>query len=111
MSTRVRDSFKKGSVELVVLSLLIEKDLYGYEITQMILERGEGLYIVPEGSLYPTLYRLEDNGYVSSYKKLIGKRMTRVYYHIETKGIDYFLEIKEEYYAMNKCIRRILEFK
>ena len=36
-----------------------------------------------EGALYPILYKLSDKGYVSDYKRLAGKRLTRVYYHLE----------------------------
>ena len=41
---------------------------------------------VKEGTLYPILYRLVDEGYISDQKVLVGKRLTRVHYHIESKG-------------------------
>lgn len=56
----IKDTFKKGYVELLILKLLSDADLYGYEMTQLIVERGDGYIKVPEGSLYPTLYKLED---------------------------------------------------
>ena len=78
----LRDSFKKGSLEMLVLALLKSGDKYGYEISHLIGERGSNVLAVPEGSLYPTFYRLESEKCISSYKKLVGERRTRVYYHL-----------------------------
>ena len=55
----VRDSFKKGSLEMLILVLLQGGDKYGYEISQTIGDRSSSVITMPEGSLYPTLYRLE----------------------------------------------------
>lgn len=105
----IRNNFKKGSVEMLLLSLLSEQDLYGYQMTQLIVERGNGYITVPEGSLYPTLYKLEDKHLISSYKKQVGKRLKRIYYHIEEKGRDYLEELINEYYAVNECIEKIIQ--
>lgn len=70
----IRDNFKKGYVEMLILNFLSEKDLYGYEMTQLVIERGGGYIKIPEGSLYPTLYKLEDKHMISSYQKQVGKR-------------------------------------
>lgn len=50
-----------------------------------------------EGSLYPVLYRLSDCGYISDTKVKVGKRMTRVYYHIEAEGLEHLEILKREY--------------
>lgn len=47
--------------------------------------------------MYPVLYRLMDNGYISDKKVLVGKRLTRVYYHIEPEGKKYLQDLYEEY--------------
>ena len=47
--------------------------------------------------MYPVLYKLEESGFISSRKVLVGKRMTRVYYHIEPSGLDYLNTIVQEY--------------
>lgn len=106
----IKNNFKKGSVEMLLLSLLSEQDLYGYQMTQLIVERGGGYIKVPEGSMYPTLYKLEDRKYISSYEKQVGKRLKRIYYHIEDTGREYLKELIFEYYAVNDCITRILNF-
>ena len=83
-----RNSFKKGTIELLLLSILRVEDCYGYQITQKIKEQSEGAITVTEGALYPIHYKLSDKGYVSDYKKLAGKRLMRVYYHLEPAQED-----------------------
>lgn len=106
----IKNNFKKGSVEMLLLSLLSEQDLYGYQMSQLIIERGGGYISVPEGSLYPTLYKLQDKHLISSYEKQVGKRLKRIYYHIEGKGLDYLKELIAEYYAVNECITKIIHY-
>ncbi len=107
----IRDNFKKGYVEMLLLKLLSEGDLYGYEMTQLIIERGGGYIKIPEGSLYPTLYKLEDKGFVSSYQKQVGKRLKRIYYHLEKSGCEYLEQLIKEYYIVNECVTNIIEYK
>ena len=54
------DNFKRGTVELVVLSVLREKDMYGYEIVKTVKEKSGGNFDMPLGTLYPVLYRFLD---------------------------------------------------
>ena len=59
------DTMKKGSIEMLTLFLLCEEDTYGYQLVQKIKERSKGLITVQEGSFYPLLYRLADDGYIT----------------------------------------------
>lgn len=104
----LRDNFKKGTVELMILFLLSQGDMYGYEISQAITEKSRNSINVPEGSLYPTLYRLVDNGFVSDKKVLVGRRMTRVYYHLEESGHARLQEMLAEYWIFADGLARIL---
>ena len=104
-----KGNFKKGAVEILSLHILLQRDCYGYEITQLINEYSDGIIKVPEGTLYPALYKLEENGYISEEKRLVGKRLTRVYYHLEEKGKQYLDELLEEYYLTHKGIQLILD--
>lgn len=105
----IRDNFKIGAVEMLVLALLYEDDLYGYQISKQLSERSNDIIQVPSGSLYPTLYALEENRYVSTREVLVKKRMTRVYYHIEPKGIERLMELKENYDRTNSGIQNIFD--
>lgn len=104
-----KSNFKKGSVEMLILILLNGEEMYGYQISQAIFERSEGSINIPEGSLYPTLYKLLDNGYVTDEKKLIGKRMTRIYYRITPKGKQRLDTLYEDYIKVRNGIQQIIE--
>ncbi len=101
----IRNNFKKGCVEMLVLHLLSSGDLYGYQITQAIERKTNGLILVPEGSLYPTLYRLVENGCITDRRVQVGKRMTRVYYHIEPKGLQQLDAMVKEFHLFFGCVR------
>lgn len=104
----IAEGLKRGTIELALLSLLSHKDMYGYEICQQLKENSHGLYVVTEGSLYPVLYRLIEKGCISDRSELVGKRRTRVYYHIEQSGVDYLNEIKNEYFSMHNGLLLVL---
>ena len=63
-----RNSFKMGTVELIVLFLLSKGDLYGYQLANMIKDLSDGQVSITESSLYPTLYKLLENKYISDYE-------------------------------------------
>lgn len=67
-----------------------------------------GSIITQEGSLYPVLYKLEESGLISSQKVLVGKRMTRVYYHIEPAGSEHLQRLILEYNAVTEGMFRII---
>lgn len=105
-----RDNFKKGSVEMLILHLLQIEDLYGYQLSQLIHQHSNGILKIPEGSMYPTLYRLLEKGYITDYKKQVGKRLTRVYYHLEPQGQKYLSELLDDYTKVNEGIRLLLSY-
>jgi PadR family transcriptional regulator PadR len=101
------ESIKKGTSEMLILRLLDEEDMYGYQIVQEINKRSEGMFTLKEGSLYPVLYRLIEDGLVSDRMEIVGKRL-RKYYHIETKGKERLKEIRQEYNNIIAGINKIL---
>ena len=103
-----QDNFKRGTAEMLILHLLMQEDFYGYQITQAFAEKSDGVYTILEGSLYPVLYRLSDAGYISEYTKLVGKRRTRKYYHIEEAGKKYYASILAEFDEVIESISKIL---
>lgn len=103
---------KKGSIEMLLLDLLSkEEELYGYQMVQMIEQRSKGTLKVPEGSMYPTLYKLLEKGYIGSEKRKVGKRMERIYYKILPEGVFYLELLKQEYFEMNRAIQDVLNYK
>lgn len=108
MNMAAKNSFKKGNIELLLLAILRKEDCYGYQITQSIKELSEERITVTEGALYPILYRLSDQGYVTEEERLVGRRMKRVYYHLNEKGESYFQELLEEYKQTQIGMQKIL---
>ncbi len=104
-----QENFKRGCAELLALHLLSKEDLYGYQITQLMDEKSGGRFTMLEGTLYLILYKLVDIGYLSTYSKLVGKRRTRKYYHLEDSGREYLEQMKKEYDEISTGIALILD--
>ena len=63
-----------GSVTMLLLKLLSEKDMYGYEMISTLRERSQNVFELKAGSLYPLLHNLEGKDLVNSYEKeVLGK--------------------------------------
>ena len=107
-----QNNFKKGAVEMLLLHILKEKgDCYGYQLSQLIKTTSDGYLVIPEGSMYPALYKLIDKGLISDYKKQAGKRLIRVYYHIEKPGEERLAGLLAEYRKTNESIEKVLNHK
>ncbi len=106
----ISDNLKRGTIELMLLTLLKEGDKYGYQLSQTLDERSDGLFTIKETSMYPTLYRLQSKGLISDYKEKVGVRRTRVYYHLEPNGNAYLEAIRQEYLSLNRGIFKVLGY-
>lgn len=111
MANSATDIIRKGASDLLILRLLSEKDMYGYEIRKEISRRSRELFSLTEGALYVFLYRLSEEGYISERKELVGKRRTRVYYHLEKKGEEYLAGLSEEYATVSKGLAYFYSFE
>lgn len=94
------EGVKRGSVELLLLTLLNQEDMYGYQLSQELARQSNGRYTLLESSMYPTLYRLLDRELISDRRELVGKRRFRVYYHLEPQGLEYLKECRKEYLSL-----------
>lgn len=64
MDDRFAQQLKKGVLEMLVLNLICTQPTYGYELLSRLKEHSHGLFSLKEGTLYPILYRLEDDGLI-----------------------------------------------
>ena len=108
-SENSQNSFRRGAMTLVILALLKKEDMYGYQLVQEIQHSSGGRIVTQEGSLYPVLYKLLDQGLISDRKVQVGKRMTRIYYHLEPAGERKLQELIREYDETTQGIRMIVE--
>lgn len=104
-------TLKKATIEMLLLKLLSEADMYGYQLSQELKKRSNGQYTILEGSMYPILYRMTENGYISFYEKKVGVRQTRIYYHLEGTGSAYLQSLLDSYAKYIQLINYLLDSK
>ncbi|WP_110929549.1 PadR family transcriptional regulator [Bacillus massiliglaciei] len=97
----------KGTTEMILLSLLGERDMYGYEIIEQLKLRSEGYFTFKEGMLYPALKKLEQKEYLKSYWRDSMEGPRRKYYYATKKGSKQAEELWEEWEVFQETIRRI----
>ena len=102
-------NYRRGVMSLVLLSLLKRGDMYGYQLVQETERASGGKLTTQEGSLYPVLYKLQEQGLISDRRELVGKRMTRVYYHIEPAGEEKLRELIAEYETVTAGVFAIIK--
>lgn len=78
----------KGSTSLILLHLLAEKEMYGYELVKEMEKRSDYTLEVKEGTLYPALHKLEKQEYMESFWKESEKGPARKYYRITATGLQ-----------------------
>lgn len=104
-----QNSFRRGVLSLVILGLLRKEDMYGYQLVQETEKQSGGRITTQEGSLYPVLYKLVDQGLISDRRVQVGKRMTRVYYHLEPAGEQRLKELLREYEEISRGVFQIVK--
>lgn len=104
-----RNYFINGITELLILSILNSHDSYAYEITKTIEQNSNQLLSISLNTIYTATYKLKDDGFISEYSKLVGKRRTRIYYHIEENGIAYLERLKTNYHQTINGVNAILD--
>ena len=105
-----RNYFVTGITDLLVLSILKKQDSYAYEISKTIQQQSQGLLSISHATIYPAIYKLENDGYISEYSQTVGKRRVRVYYHLEKKGLDYLKDLLTAYQQVNQGVNSVLQF-
>ena len=104
---KIEKSLLSGSTTLLILSLLEEKDMYGYEMIEALREKSQNVFELKAGTLYPLLHGLEEKNFVTSYEqKVMGKE--RKYYRLTAAGHGRLEEKKEEWKAYQKAVTDVL---
>lgn len=96
---------KKGVLDLCVLSIVKKKDHYGYELVRKISNSIQ----VTEGTLYPILRRLKNEGYLQTYLRESKEGPARKYYALTKSGEKKFMSLKNEWNDFTKKINLILK--
>ncbi|MCL2361798.1 MAG: PadR family transcriptional regulator [Defluviitaleaceae bacterium] len=96
---------KKGTLELCVLSLLSKADRYGFELVGAISAQIQ----ISEGTIYPLMKRIKDEGYVTTYLQESPEGPPRKYYRITQSGRNSLKTMEEEWRNLSAGINKILE--
>lgn len=101
---------KKGVLDMLVLKLLEKEEKYGYQIISELKEKSNNRLLLKEGTLYPILYRLEDDKFVESkWSEAVGKKVPRKYYVITEEGRKALQEIQTLWLDINRSAAMIME--
>lgn len=103
----LRSQLLKGTVPFLVLSVLADGDLYGYEIAQRIRERSGALLAPSEGSLYPALHRLERQGALTAEWREGERGPRRRYYRLTPAGAGLLAESRADWARFSGLIARV----
>ncbi|MFW5888937.1 MAG: PadR family transcriptional regulator [Bacillota bacterium] len=98
----------RGHIDTIILNLLIDKDMYGYELANVIKTKTQNLFNIKEATLYSVLQRLETKELISSYlgEKSHGRK--RRYYKITSLGKAYLKEMIEEWKTLKSIMQKML---
>ena len=109
MEDRFLQQLKKGVLELLVLELLCSKPSYGYELLVALREKSEGLFSLKEGTLYPILYRLEDEGLIrAAWSQGEGRTMPKKIYEATPRGLEENTRRLALWHGFKCCVDDIL---
>lgn len=100
--------FMTGVPELLLLRLLNQQEMYGYELVRAIKRVTEEAIALGEGVIYPVLHSLERNGSLRSKRKVVGGR-TRVYYSLTKKGRQRLAELRTDWQRIQGGVAVALE--
>ena len=97
-----------GSTVLMLLSLISRKDKYGYEIIKERKEKSDNTFNFKEGTLYPVLHRMENNGLIKSYRKEAENGKERKYYSITNLGKERLEEEKLQWEKFTVSVGKVI---
>jgi len=97
----------KGTLPTLILEALARETSHGYRIAQQIKERSRGVLDFKEGTLYPALHKLENDGLVDSYEG-VEKGRSRRYYRITQSGRTVLAKDREEWHELSRAVTTML---
>lgn len=110
MKQKYEQQMKKGVLEMLVLRLLSEQDKYGYQLICELREQSDDMFLLKEGTLYPILYRMEDDGLVvSRWSEPRGREVSRKYYSITAEGRETLEELQALWVRFSENVHSIME--
>lgn len=101
-------SLLTGSTTTLILKLLEEKDMYGYEMIETLANKSDHTFDLKAGTLYPILHGLEKKELVESYEQKADNDRLRKYYHLTKKGKNLLKEKQQEWTIFSNAVNNVL---
>lgn len=98
-----------GSTDMLLLKLLEQEDMYGYQIIEELRKRSNHVFDMKAGTLYPLLHQLVQKGYLTVYEQSAGEARVRKYYHLTDSGAKYLASREQEWRAFTGAVQSVLE--
>lgn len=96
--------------QLLVLSLLAGEDMYGYQMIVELARRSDHTFEMKEGTLYPVLHGLQNDGTVETYEREAPTGRMRKYYHLTRRGVARLKEEETSWQTYSGAINAVLRF-
>jgi len=109
INSRFSSELVRSSTDLVILSLLRDRPMYGYEILVTLADRGNGEFQFKQGTLYPLLYRLEREGWIRAKWETAPKGKKRKVYSLTADGRKVQQARTEEWARFTEAVNSLLE--
>jgi PadR family transcriptional regulator PadR len=105
--SRGNSGFMAGVPELLILKLLQDREMYGYEIVQAIARQTLAAVAPGEGVIYPLLHALEKDGDLKAQSRSVNGR-TRIYYTLTSKGVRRLFELTDAWTRLTRAVQLVL---
>ena len=103
----VRRELMMGNIEPLLLYLILEMPMYGYQIIRELEKRSQGYFKFKEGTLYPVLHRMEGEGLIAAEWRVLDSGRQRKYYAITPKGAKALVEKRAEWRELLNAVAMI----
>lgn len=104
---KINKELLKGNTDMLVLSLLEEENMYGYQMIKELSRKSQNIFEFQEGTLYPILHGLEEKNYIISYWDKVGCKK-RKYYSITRQGRKHLEAKKQEWKVFCNGIHQVI---
>lgn len=103
----IEKALVSGSMTLLILKLLSEKDMYGYEMIDTLRRKSQNVFELKAGTLYPLLHSLEEKGALTVYEQEAGGK-TRKYYSLTKQGRGFLEKKMKEWREYSEAVTNVL---
>lgn len=97
----------KGTIDILILSIIRDQENYGYEISRIIKQRTANEFVIQEATMYTALKRLEAKAYIEGYYGSVSDGRQRKYFRLTTNGAMYFNELLNDW---DKTVNLVAKF-